>query len=90
VTAECSKCVQMRGLLNLLFLHGYLSGAILNLYQDESGNVVELEVTCRKPTDTDKPKAFIHWVSEPLTCEVRLYQRLWVLLLILFFYRMVA
>ena len=44
--------------------------------QDESGAVVELEVTCRKPTETDKPKAFIHWVCEPLACEVRLYERL--------------
>jgi len=48
------------------------------MFQDESGAVTELEVTCRKPTEADKPKAFIHWVSEPLTCEVRLYERLWV------------
>jgi len=46
------------------------------IFQDESSVVLELEVTCRKPSDTDKPKAFIHWVSEPLTCEVRLYERL--------------
>jgi len=51
---------------------------IIEIFQDESGAVTELEVTCRKPTEADKPKAFIHWVSEPLTCEVRLYERLWV------------
>jgi len=48
--------------------------------QDQSGVVTELEVTCKKPTEADKPKAFIHWVSEPLTCEVRLYERLCVVL----------
>uniref|UniRef100_A0A8W8LK26 glutamine--tRNA ligase n=2 Tax=Magallana gigas TaxID=29159 RepID=A0A8W8LK26_MAGGI len=24
----------------------------------------------------EKPKGFIHWVSDPLVCEVRLYERL--------------
>uniref|UniRef100_A0A8C2WQ35 Glutamine--tRNA ligase n=1 Tax=Cyclopterus lumpus TaxID=8103 RepID=A0A8C2WQ35_CYCLU len=38
--------------------------------------VVELEVTCCSSETAEKPKAFIHWVSQPLTCEVRLYERL--------------
>lgn len=44
--------------------------------QDSQGNVVELEVTCCKSETAEKPKAFIHWVSQPLVCEVRLYERL--------------
>jgi len=48
----------------------------VNTCQDQSGAVVQLEVTCRKPSEADKPKAFIHWVCEPLICEVRLYERL--------------
>ena len=49
--------------------------------QDTSGVVSEIEVTCMKSGDVaSKPKAFIHWVSSPLTCEVRLYERLYVLL----------
>jgi len=50
--------------------------SISEMFQDEAGAVAELEVTCRRPTEADKPKAFIHWVCEPLTCEVRLYERL--------------
>lgn len=47
-----------------------------NVIKDSSGNVTELLVNC-EPTETaPKPKAFIHWVSSPLTCEVRLYERL--------------
>lgn len=38
--------------------------------------MIELEVTCTKSDVVEKPKAFIHWVSEPLACEVRLYERL--------------
>uniref|UniRef100_A0A665SZ10 Glutamine--tRNA ligase n=1 Tax=Echeneis naucrates TaxID=173247 RepID=A0A665SZ10_ECHNA len=40
------------------------------------GKVVELEVNCCSSDTAEKPKAFIHWVSEPLVCEVRLYDRL--------------
>lgn len=44
--------------------------------QDTRGQVVELEVTCCSTDAAEKPKAFIHWVSEPLVCEVRLYETL--------------
>ncbi|XP_076022736.1 glutamine--tRNA ligase isoform X2 [Genypterus blacodes] len=44
--------------------------------KDSQGKVVELEVTCSSTEAAEKPKAFIHWVSEPLVCEVRLYDRL--------------
>lgn len=52
--------------LTLLFL----------LAQDAGGQVMELEVTCTKSNSVEKPKAFIHWVSDPLVCEVRLYEQL--------------
>ncbi|XP_051965125.1 glutamine--tRNA ligase [Xyrauchen texanus] len=44
--------------------------------KDGSGKVFELEVTCASSDSVEKPKAFIHWVSEALQCEVRLYERL--------------
>ncbi|XP_053325199.1 glutamine--tRNA ligase [Spea bombifrons] len=50
--------------------------SVQNIVKDQSGNVVELEVTCTKSEAAEKPKAFIHWVSDPLRCEVRLYDRL--------------
>ncbi|NWY00040.1 SYQ ligase, partial [Nothoprocta ornata] len=50
--------------------------AVQNVIKDASGRIMELEVTCTKSDAADKPKAFIHWVSEPLACEVRLYERL--------------
>ncbi len=45
-------------------------------FQDADGAVEELEVTCTPASDAAKPKAFIHWVARPITCEVRLYDRL--------------
>lgn len=45
-------------------------------FQGPSGCVESLEVTCRRADAGEKPKAFIHWVSQTLTCEIRLYERL--------------
>ncbi|KAM3872042.1 glutamine--tRNA ligase isoform 2-T2 [Diretmus argenteus] len=51
--------------------------SVQKVIKDPQGKVVELEVSCSSATETkDKPKAFIHWVSQPLVCEVRLYERL--------------
>ncbi|XP_056380755.1 glutamine--tRNA ligase [Hyla sarda] len=50
--------------------------SVQNIIKDRNGEVVELEVTCTKSDVAEKPKAFIHWVSKPLMCEVRLYDRL--------------
>uniref|UniRef100_A0A6J0TYI4 glutamine--tRNA ligase n=1 Tax=Pogona vitticeps TaxID=103695 RepID=A0A6J0TYI4_9SAUR len=50
--------------------------AVQNIIKDASGHVQELEVTCTKSEAAEKPKAFIHWVSDPLVCEVRQYERL--------------
>ncbi|KPP78037.1 glutamine--tRNA ligase-like [Scleropages formosus] len=55
------------------------AGYVISLQKsikDNSGKVVELEVTCTKTDSAEKPKAFIHWVSQPLKCEVRLYENL--------------
>uniref|UniRef100_A0A8C5H8W2 Glutamine--tRNA ligase n=1 Tax=Gouania willdenowi TaxID=441366 RepID=A0A8C5H8W2_GOUWI len=50
--------------------------SVQKVIKDSSGKVTELEVTCCRSDKEEKPKAFIHWVSEPLVCEVRLYDRL--------------
>ncbi|KAH0630304.1 hypothetical protein JD844_013212 [Phrynosoma platyrhinos] len=50
--------------------------AVQNIIKDTDGHVQELEVTCTKSEAVQKPKAFIHWVSDPLICEVRQYERL--------------
>ncbi|XP_029142941.1 glutamine--tRNA ligase-like, partial [Protobothrops mucrosquamatus] len=50
--------------------------AVQNIIKDTSGHVKELEVTCTKSEAAEKPKAFIHWVSDPLVCEVRQYEQL--------------
>lgn len=43
----------------------------------ENDKIVEIQVNAT-PIDKveKKPKAFIHWVSKPVKCEVRLYERL--------------
>lgn len=50
---------------------------VQNVIKDPQGRVVEVEVCCCSSTEVaEKPKAFIHWVSQPLVCEVRLYESL--------------
>ncbi|XP_069959150.1 probable glutamine--tRNA ligase [Cherax quadricarinatus] len=54
-------------------------GMIINVQEvvkTSSGEVDYLKVTCQPATDSNKPKAFIHWVAHPLKCEVRQYERL--------------
>ncbi|XP_067908316.1 glutamine--tRNA ligase isoform X2 [Heterodontus francisci] len=50
--------------------------SVQRVNKNKNGKVVELEATCRKSDTAEKPKAFIHWVSNPLICELRLYERL--------------
>lgn len=40
------------------------------------GNIVNLIVTQESISETNKPKAFIHWVSNPVLASIRLYERL--------------
>ncbi|KAL5013471.1 hypothetical protein ScPMuIL_007741 [Solemya velum] len=50
--------------------------SVEQVIKDSTGKVSELIVSCKKTTDTEKPKGFIHWVSSPVECEIRLYERL--------------
>lgn len=50
--------------------------SIEKLIKDSSGSVSELQVHCDKLDSVAKPKAFIQWVSHPVSCQVRLYDRL--------------
>uniref|UniRef100_A0A3Q1G3W9 Glutamine--tRNA ligase n=1 Tax=Acanthochromis polyacanthus TaxID=80966 RepID=A0A3Q1G3W9_9TELE len=52
------------------------AGYVISVQKVIKGKVVELEVTCCSSETAEKPKAFIHWVSQPLVCEMRLYERL--------------
>uniref|UniRef100_UPI00358DE5DD glutamine--tRNA ligase isoform X2 n=1 Tax=Myxine glutinosa TaxID=7769 RepID=UPI00358DE5DD len=44
--------------------------------KNEAGEIEELRVLCCRSDCAEKPKAFIHWVSSPIPCEIRLYDRL--------------
>lgn len=56
--------------------HAGLVISLDKLVKDSEGNPTELRVMCQKASEAKKPKAFIHWVAEPVKCEVRLYERL--------------
>ncbi|KAJ2950521.1 hypothetical protein O0L34_g8765 [Tuta absoluta] len=49
---------------------------VSKVVKDSTGKVSEVECTAEKAEAADKPKAFIHWVSEPVTVQVRLYDPL--------------
>lgn len=55
--------------------HAGFTIEVVKVINDNEGNPSELHVRCNKSSE-NKPKAFIHWVSDPLKCEVRLYERL--------------
>ena len=51
--------------------------SVLNIIRKEDGSVKEIEVEATPVEQmTKKPKAFIHWVCNPIQAEVRLYDRL--------------
>ncbi|XP_022187342.2 probable glutamine--tRNA ligase [Nilaparvata lugens] len=56
--------------------HAGLVVSVLEFKKNSAGKIVELDVKVDPVTDNNKPKAFIHWVSEPTVVEVRLYDRL--------------
>lgn len=56
--------------------HTSLVIGVEEIVKDSTGNISELIVRCEKLSDVGKPKAFIHWVSNPLSCTVRMYNRL--------------
>ncbi|KOX71972.1 putative glutamine--tRNA ligase [Melipona quadrifasciata] len=49
---------------------------VKEIKKDNMGNIVNLIVTQEPICETNKPKAFIHWVSNPLLASIRLYERL--------------
>ncbi|XP_063379722.1 probable glutamine--tRNA ligase isoform X1 [Cydia fagiglandana] len=49
---------------------------VSKVIHDATGKPVELECTAEPAESADKPKAFVHWVSDPVTVEVRLYEPL--------------
>eukprot|EP00124_Ichthyophonus_hoferi_P002116 Ihof_evm16s132 gene=Ihof_evmTU16s132 len=49
---------------------------VKEMIRGENGEVVELMCEYAEVTPDNKPKTFIHWVSEPVPCEVRLYEPL--------------
>jgi len=49
------------------------------IHRKKDGNddqIEYIEVKCQPVSETNKPKAFVHWVAKPVPCEVRLYERL--------------
>ncbi|KAK0088432.1 hypothetical protein PV326_004831 [Microctonus aethiopoides] len=57
------------------------AGIILTLQRvekDENGKITGLIVRQEPVSDKNKPKAFIHWVSQPKLASIRLYDRLFI------------
>lgn len=44
--------------------------------KSSDGKVTEIDGKITPVAETSKPKAFIQWVSNPVVCEVRIYERL--------------
>lgn len=50
---------------------------VKDIEKDEKGNICNIICTCTNVEQTSvKPKAFIHWVAQPLLVEVRIYKPL--------------
>ncbi|CAH0721689.1 unnamed protein product, partial [Brenthis ino] len=49
---------------------------VTKVIKDNSGQVRELECTAESTESAEKPKAFVHWVSQPICVEARLYEPL--------------
>jgi len=64
----CDQCVGLR--------HAGKVIKVSNVVKDNNGEIKEVHVTCEASASSAKPKAFIHWVCEPLMGEVRLYEKL--------------
>lgn len=47
-----------------------------NFVQNSDGGVVELHCHYHPHDSSNKPKSYIHWVSDPAQCTVRLYDKL--------------
>ncbi|KAK9497701.1 hypothetical protein O3M35_004374 [Rhynocoris fuscipes] len=49
---------------------------LANIHNDQNGHINKIEVIAEKVTNSNKPLAFIHWVSKPESVTVRLYNNL--------------
>ncbi|CAL7935098.1 unnamed protein product [Xylocopa violacea] len=49
---------------------------VQSIEKDNTGNIINLVVKQESISETKKPKAFIHWVSNPVLASIRLYERL--------------
>lgn len=49
-----------------------------SIEKNDSGNITNIIVKQEPVSETNKPKAFIHWVSQPTLTSIRLYERLYV------------
>jgi len=56
--------------------HAGLVISVEEVVKDAKGEAVEIIASCKPSADAPKPKAFIQWVSNPLPCEIRVYDRL--------------
>ncbi|KAG8181227.1 hypothetical protein JTE90_002909 [Oedothorax gibbosus] len=50
--------------------------SVEEVIKDKNNQIQELRTIGIPSNATAKPKAFIHWVADPLACEIRLYDRL--------------
>lgn len=56
--------------------HAGLVITVIEAVKSSDGSISELKVNAEPVSSTNKPKAFIQWVSNPVSVQVRLYERL--------------
>ncbi|KAI4471534.1 glutamine-trna ligase [Holotrichia oblita] len=62
---------------NVGLRHAGLVLHVTEVVKDSTGDIMEIKCKCTNADEVnEKPKAFIHWVSNPVEIEVRIYQRL--------------
>merc|ERR1712150_22427 len=50
--------------------------SVKEVKKNSEGKVTELIATCEKSGEGVKPKGYIQWVADPIKCEIRLIERL--------------
>lgn len=50
--------------------------SVKEVLKNADGSVKELIATCEKTSETVKPKGYIQWVANPVKCEIRLIEKL--------------
>lgn len=49
---------------------------VQDIVRRPDGSIDSINVKADEVSNVSKPKGFIHWVSDPIEVEVRLYERL--------------